>query len=237
MHDEQQRAVAEATANAPERPLVVAIDGPAGAGKSTVARGLAAKLGLRFLDTGAMYRAVTLLAIEAGIAPSDAPQLTALCEDLELDFDPAGQVVVDGRCLEPEIRRADVTGHVSEVSAQPGVRAAIVARQQEFGRRWEGLVAEGRDTTTVVFPDASHRFYLDASPAERARRRALELGVPDEVDRIQAEIELRDGKDSGRAHSPLIHGDGVELVQTDGLEAEGVIEALLELVRGGGVQP
>ena len=237
MQDEQQNAAAKATASPPERPLVVAIDGPAGAGKSTVARGLAAALGLRFLDTGAMYRAITLLAIEAGIAPSDGAALTALTESLELDFDQDGRVVVAQRCLEPAIRRGDVTGHVSEVSAHPGVRAAVVARQQEFGRRWDGLVAEGRDTTTVVFPDASHRFCINATPAERARRRALELGVPEEVARIQAEIELRDGKDSGRKHSPLVHGAGVELVQTDGLEAGGVIEALLELVRGGGVEP
>ena len=214
-----------------EQPLVIAIDGPAGAGKSTVARGLAAELGLRFLDTGAMYRAITLLAREAGIAPGDGPALAALSERAVLDFDLDGFVHADGRALEPEIRAESITAEVSEVSAHPAVRAAIVARQQDFGQSWEGLVAEGRDTTTVVFPEARFRFYLDASAGERARRRAAELGLPEEAERIQAEIEARDAYVSGRAHSPLHLGDGVIHVDTGALAPEEVVACLLERVR------
>lgn len=213
------------------RPLVVAIDGPAGAGKSTVARGLAARLGLRFLDTGAMYRAVTLLGLEAGLDPGDGAGLARLAAGTALDFDADGRVVVGDRQLEPDIRSAAVTAAVSEVSAHAAVREAVVARQQAFGRAWEGLVAEGRDTTTVVFPDAPFRFYLDASPAERARRRAAELGTPEAVDAIRADIERRDAHDSGRAHSPLRRAAGVEALSTDDLDAEGVVAALLARIR------
>jgi len=212
-------------------PLVIAIDGPAGAGKSTVARGLAAALGLRFLDTGAMYRAVTLLAHEASIPDSDGAALMLLARDVKLDFDQEGRIQVAGRSLEPAVRSSDVTSSVSEVSAHAGVREAVVARQQEFGREWEGLVAEGRDTTTVVFPDARFLFYLDASAAERARRRAAELGIPDEATRIQREIEARDAYDSGREHSPLHLGEGVTLVGTDGLGPDDVMAKLLDIVR------
>lgn len=213
--------------------LVIAIDGPAGAGKSTVARGLAKALGVRFLDTGAMYRAVTLLAREAGIDPGAGPELGALAARSKLDFDSDGHIRLGVRSLEPEIRSESVTAQVSEVSAQPEVRAKIVARQQEFGAQWEGLVAEGRDTTTVVFPDARFRFFLDASPAERARRRAVELGIPEQAERIQAEIEARDAYDSGREHSPLRLGSDVIHVDTDGHTPEEVVAQLLELVEAG----
>ena len=209
------------------RPLVVALDGPAGAGKSTVARGLADELGVRFLDTGAMYRALTHLALERGIAPGDAEALTALAGEVVLDFDARGRVLADGVLLEPAVRSAEVTRAVSEVSAHGGVREAVVARQREFGRVWEGLVAEGRDTTTVVFPDAAHRFYLDASAAERARRRAAELGTPEDVAAIQADIERRDAYDSGRAHSPLRLGQGVTVIDTDGRTPGAVVALLL----------
>jgi cytidylate kinase len=217
--------------NHPDTPLVIAIDGPAGAGKSTVARGLAAALELRFLDTGAMYRAVTLLAHERGIADSDGAGLTELAREIELDFDGDGHIHIGERSLEPAVRSPDVTGSVSEVSAHAGVREAVVARQQQFGSEWEGLVAEGRDTTTVVFPKARFLFYLDASAAERARRRAAELGIPDEVQRIQREIEARDAYDSGREHSPLHLADGVTHVDTDGLGPDEVIAKLLGIVR------
>jgi len=213
--------------------LVIAIDGPAGAGKSTVARGLARALGLRFLDTGAMYRAVTLLASEAGIDPGAGPELGALAARSKLDFDNEGRIHVGARVLEPEIRSEGVTAAVSEVSAQPEVRMEIVARQQELGELWDGLVAEGRDTTTVVFPRARFRFYLDASPRERARRRALELGIPEQADRIQTEIEARDAYDSGREHSPLRLGEDVVHVDTDGRTPEEVVAHLLALVETG----
>lgn len=206
------------------------MDGPAGAGKSTVARGLAQALGIRFLDTGAMYRALTHLALERGIAPSDGARLGQLAREVQLDFDAAGTVLADGVCLEPAVRSAPVTRAVSEVSAHGAVREAVVARQQEFGTQWAGLVAEGRDTTTVVFPEAAFRFYLDASAGERARRRALELGTPDEVAAIQADIERRDAHDSGRVHSPLRIGPGVTVVDTDRMTPDEVIGVLLRIV-------
>ena len=213
-----------------QRPLVVALDGPAGAGKSTVARGLADKLGVRFLDTGAMYRALTHLALERGVAPGDGEALAALAAEVVLDFDAGGRVLADGELLEPAVRSAAVTRAVSEVSAHGGVREAVVARQREFGRAWEGLVAEGRDTTTVVFPNAAHRFYLDASAGERARRRAAELGTPEEVAAIQADIERRDAHDSNRVHSPLRLGEGVTVVDTDGLTPAEVVVRVLAIV-------
>ncbi len=211
-------------------PLVVAMDGPAGAGKSTVARGLAEALGVRFLDTGAMYRALTHLALERGMPASDAVGLEALARQVVLDFDDQGLILADGQPLEPHVRSQAVTRAVSEVSAHGGVRKAVVARQQEFGRDWAGLVAEGRDTTTVVFPDAAFRFYLDASAGERARRRAAELGTPEDVAAIQADIERRDAYDSSRVHSPLRIGTGVTVVDTDRLRPEEVVGVLLEVM-------
>lgn len=218
------------SSQAARTPLVIAMDGPAGAGKSTVARGLAAELGVRFLDTGAMYRALTHLALERGIAPSDAAALGQLAREVRLDFDADGRIHADGVLLEPAVRSQPVTTHVSEVSAHGAVREAVVARQQEFGREWTGLVAEGRDTTTVVFPDAAYRFYLDASARERARRRAGELGTPERVAEIQADIERRDAYDSGRTHSPLRKAEGVLVVDTDRLGPSEVVGVLLEIV-------
>ena len=213
--------------------MILAIDGPAGAGKSTVAREVARALGLVYLDTGAMYRAVTLVALERGIDPARGDDLGRLADELELAFDEDGRITIDGRSGEPAIRSARVTAAVSAVSAHPEVRRAIVRRQRELGRRGAGLVAEGRDTTTVVFPDADFKFYLDASPAERARRRALEIGAPDRAHVIRREIEERDRIDSSRAHSPLRVAPDAIVIQTDGLDAPAVVERVLERVRAG----
>jgi cytidylate kinase len=213
--------------------MILAIDGPAGAGKSTVAREVARALGLVYLDTGAMYRAVTLVALERGIDPARSYELGRLADQLELAFDEDGRITIDGRSGEPAIRSAKVNAAVSTVSAHPEVRRAIVRRQRELVRRGAGLVAEGRDTTTVVFPDADFKFYLDASPAERARRRALELGAPERADAIRREIEERDRIDSSRAHSPLRVAPEAIVIQTDGLEARAVVERVLERVRAG----
>ena len=207
------------------------MDGPAGAGKSTVARRVAAALGLTFLDTGAMYRAVTLAVLERDARPGDADACAALARALALDFDESGRIRIDGRPGEPAIRAQRVTRHVSTVSAHPGVRQAIVARQRELGARPPGVVAEGRDTTTVVFPDADHKFFLTASPEERARRRALELGTPGRVAEIQAEIEHRDALDSSRRDSPLVQVPEAIVIDTNGLDAKAVIERLLSVVR------
>lgn len=208
------------------------MDGPAGAGKSTVARRVAEALGLTFLDTGAMYRAVTLAVLERRAGPDDADACAAVARDVALDFDEDGRVRIDGRSGEPEIRGAEVTDRVSVVAAHPGVRAAVVARQRELGARPPGVVAEGRDTTTVVFPDADHKFFLTATPAERARRRAAQEGTPDAFERIRAGIERRDHLDSSRASSPLVQAPDAVRIDTDGLDVERTVAAVLAHVRG-----
>ena len=213
--------------------MIVAIDGPAGAGKSTVARALARKLGLRFLDTGAMYRAVALEVLRRGEEPASAQACGRVARELELAFGEGGRIRIDGRPGEPAIRSGEVTAAVSAVSAHREVRAAIVRRQRELAREWGGLVAEGRDTTTVVFPDAEHRFYLDASPAERARRRAHELGEPGREGEIRVEMECRDRLDSSRELSPLRLGEGVVRIDTNGLGPDEMVERVLAHLHGG----
>jgi len=210
--------------------MIIAIDGPAGAGKSTVAREVARALGVAYLDTGAMYRAVTLAALERGIDPADGEACGALASELDLTFDAGGRIHLDGRPGEPAIRSSEVSRSVSAVSAHPAVRRAIVHAQRALAAR-QSLVAEGRDTTTVVFPAADHKFFLTASESERARRRARELGEEHRVGAVRAEIERRDRLDSTRAHSPLVQAPDAQLVDTDGLEAAQVVERILALVR------
>jgi cytidylate kinase len=211
--------------------MIVAIDGPAGAGKSTVARALARELGLSFLDTGAMYRAVTWIVLERGIDPSDEVACAAVARSIRLDFDPAGAVRVDGRAGEPRVRADDVTQAVSHVAAHPAVRRVVVPMQREEARRRGGLVAEGRDVGTVVFPAADFKFYLDASPEVRAERRARELGRPELYGEILLAIRERDRLDMTRADSPLVRADDALLVDSDALDAAGVVRALLLAVR------
>ena len=214
--------------------MIIAIDGPAGVGKSTVARRVAAALGLFFLDTGAMYRAVTLVALERGIAPEDAEACARVTRELDLDFDSEGRISIDGAPGEPAIRSERVTRAVSVVAAHPGVRRAIVQLQRAFADHSDGLVAEGRDTTTVVFPRADHEFYLDATREERARRRALEQGSVERAGEILPELERRDRLDSSREHSPLVRAADAVVIDTTGLSADDVVRAVLEHVHSGG---
>ena len=207
---------------------VIAIDGPAGAGKSTVARALAARLGLEYLDTGAMYRAVTLAAMRRGIDTADLDRVAKLAEDVRLEVGEHG-VLVDGFDATTGIRSREVTTAVSAVAANSGVRAELVRRQRRWADERGGGVLEGRDIGSVVFPDAELKLYLTASPRVRAERRVAEAGG--DVDEIEAAIERRDHHDSSRTDSPLVEADGSIVVDTTGLSIDEVlarIEQLLE---------
>ena len=207
---------------------VIAIDGPAGAGKSTVARALAARLDLEYLDTGAMYRAVTLAAMRRGIDTADLDRVAELAQELSLEVGEHG-VLVDGIDATTEIRSREVTAAVSAVAANSSVRAELVRRQRQWANQRDGGVLEGRDIGSVVFPDAELKLYLTASPRVRAERRVAESGG--NVDEMAASIERRDHFDSSRSDSPLVKADGSIVVDTTGLSIDEVltrIEQLLE---------
>jgi cytidylate kinase len=209
---------------------VVAIDGPAGAGKSSASRGLAARLGFAYVDTGSMYRAVGVLASERGIALDDDPALERLIDGLRIES--AGErLVVDGRDLSDAVRTAAAGELASRVSTRPVVREHLVALQRTLGREAD-VVMEGRDIGTVVFPDAGLKIFLTASPEERARRRARELAARGEVAderQLAADIARRDQRDSGRAHSPLKPAPDAVIVDTSGLDLPAVVARLTML--------
>lgn len=215
---------------------IIAIDGPAGSGKSTTARMLAARLGYTYLDTGAMYRAVTWFALKAGIDLSDGDKLGEVARKMPLEFkteNEVNRVLVGEHDVTTEIRSVEVTKHVSEVSAHKPVREAMVARQQKMARNGS-IVAEGRDTTTVVFPKADIKIYLDADTRTRARRRLLDLthvGVTTTVDEQEADIIRRDKHDSGRTHSPLTKAKDAITIDTSNLTIEGQVDQIIALIR------
>jgi cytidylate kinase len=211
--------------------MVVAIDGPAGAGKSTVARGVARALGFTYLDSGAMYRCVALAAIDRGIDVDDGERLGEMAWALGIDFD-GDSIRLDGKPVEGRIRAPEVTVAASRVSVHPQVRQAMVKRQRELIAAGN-YVAEGRDIGTVVSPDSPLKVFLTASERERARRRSDETGQS--VDDVRQEIEDRDRRDRGRAHGALREaGDAVSLDTTD-LTPEQVVERIVELARERGV--
>ncbi len=220
------------------RQPLVAIDGPAGAGKSTVTRAFAERMGLIYLDTGAMYRSVTWLVQKSGVDPIDAAAIEPLLQSLDLQLRSlpgrGQQVLVNGEDVSEAIRSPEVTGAVSGVAAHRCVRQALTAQQKTMGARG-GLVAEGRDIGTAVFPDADLKVFLTATVGERARRRALDLkqrGFPvPERSVLEAQIAERDHLDSTREEAPLVQAkDAVELV-TDGMSIDAVIEALVTQFR------
>lgn len=216
--------------------IVVAIDGPAGAGKSTIARQLAVLLGFTYLDSGAMYRCVALRAVEAGVAPDQADDVGALAESSAIDFAPGSpqRVLLDGRDVTEAIRTPEISALASRVSVHPRVRRAMVARQRALGADG-GVVMEGRDIGSVVFPDAALKVFLTASPEERARRRRLELetrgAAPEHLDGVLAEILERDLRDTSRADSPLVCADGAVTVLTDGKSPSELVDELGALAR------
>jgi cytidylate kinase len=211
--------------------MVIAIDGPAGAGKSTVARGVAEALGFTYLDSGAMYRCVALAALRKGIDVGDGEALGELAWGLDIRFE-SGSVRLDGRAVEGEIRGPEVTISASQVSVHPQVRQAMVKRQRELIAAGN-YVAEGRDIGTVVSPDAPLKVFLTASGEERARRRARETGEP--AAGVLEQIEVRDRRDSTREHGALrLAPESVELDTTD-LSAEQVVERVVELARERGL--
>ena len=222
-------------------PLLVAIDGPSGAGKSTVARALAASLGVPYIDTGAMYRAVGLAARDAGIslpiADSDRVVRIAEAGRIGLAESPAGlRVSWNGRDVTADIRRPEISLYASAVSAIPGVRRRLVAEQQRLGRE-RGGVLEGRDIGTHVFPETPHKFFLTASAEARAARRAQELearGTPRPYAEVFEEMVRRDRDDSSRADSPLTLDDRYTLVDSTGKSPEEVVAEIERRVRGDG---
>jgi cytidylate kinase len=207
---------------------VVAIDGPSGAGKSTVARGVADALGLEVLDTGAMYRAVTLAVLESGTDATDAAACAAVAARVRLE--PRGATtLLDGRDVSAEIRSDPVTALVSTVSAHPAVRAVLVEQQRAWVAARGAGVVEGRDIGTVVFPDAAVKVYLTASDAERARRRRDEVNLDGtlSVDDVRVELDRRDRLDSTRSTSPLrVAPDALHLDTTGRPVAEVVAEVV-----------
>jgi len=223
--------------------LRIAIDGPAGAGKSTVARSVAAKLGYTYIDTGAMYRAIAWKGLQAGVAEDDTASLVRLAEETSIEFelqpDGSQRILVDGEDATEVIRSPEVTRLSSPVSAIPGVRQALVRRQQHLGARG-GVVMEGRDIGTVVLPDAEVKVFLTASPLERARRRWLELrekGIAVSLEEVLSQQEERDARDSSRSHSPLKPAQDAVVLNTDGLGVDQVVEHIIALARGAGDCP
>jgi len=216
---------------------VIAVDGPAGAGKSSASRGLAARIGFAHVDTGAMYRAVGVIAAERGIAPDDAEALGRLAADLAFALGPDGRLVVDGRDLESAIRRPEAGDLASRVSTHARVRERLVAAQRRFaGTR--GLVMEGRDIGTVVFPDASLKFYLTADPPTRAARRAAEMraaGVAVDEGALAHELAERDRRDAEREHSPLRAAPDAVLIDTTAIGLDAVIAGMERAARERGL--
>jgi cytidylate kinase len=205
---------------------VIAIDGPAGSGKSTVAKAVATRLGLAYLDTGAMYRAIAFEAMRRGIDPADAGPVATLAREVDLAV--GEKVLVDGVDATIEIRSPEVTRAVSTVAANPAVRQELVARQREWVKAHDGAVVEGRDIGTVVFPSADLKVYLTADDQERASRRSKEM-LDLQYDQVAADIARRDHIDSTRPASPLSVADDAVRIDTTGRDIETVVEEVQTL--------
>ena len=213
--------------------IVVAIDGPAGAGKSTLARRVAARLGYLYIDTGAMYRAVAVAALREGIALDDALKLEQLALACEIDLTGDARVLLDGADVSEAIRRPEVSQAASKVSAVAGVRRAMVNQQRRLGAT-HSVVMEGRDIGSVVFPEARVKIFLDADPAARATRRVIELrqkGMPADAAEVEREMRERDERDRSRTEAPLRQAPDAVYLDSTALTPDEVVEAVLRIAR------
>ena len=213
---------------------VIAIDGPGGAGKSTIAKLLAKKLNYLHLDTGAMYRAVTLAAINENIDFDDKEKLIKLAKKISITFNKNGEIILNDKNVSQEIRSSEVNAHVSKIAAVKGVRKVLVEKQQNLAQK-NRVVMDGRDITTVVLPEAEHKFFLTASLAERAKRRYQEMRSKNndaDLEEIKKSIARRDKLDSEREHSPLKKAEDAVLIDTTELSIDEVLKKMISLIEG-----
>lgn len=217
-----------------EKRVIIAIDGPGGAGKSTLARRVAKRLGYLYINTGAMYRAVALWALRLNVELTDMHRLEQLAKEADIQLDPAsGNISLNNEDITEAIRDEQVSAAASKVSAVPGVRRALLRIQRGMALE-TSVVMEGRDIGSVVFPKAQVKIYLDANPEERARRRSVELqsrGATADTANVAADLNRRDRQDRERAEAPLVQAPDAELVDTTGLSIEEVEEVILSLIR------
>ena len=221
---------------APDSGVVVAIDGPAASGKGTVAQRVAGRLGFHYLDSGALYRLVALQALATGTRTDDGDALAALARDLDVRFD-GERIELTGRDVTDALRDEPVSAAASRVAVHPGVRAALYQRQRAF-RRAPGLVADGRDMGTVVFPEASVKVFVTASAEERARRRALQLaakGIDVNIQSLLREIQERDTRDANRAAAPLVPARDAAILDTTGMTIDAAVAAVLARCKAAGI--
>jgi cytidylate kinase len=211
---------------------VITVDGPAASGKGTIATGVAQALGYHQLDSGSLYRLVALAALDAGVTPDDEARLAPIAENLDVTFG-SGRIVLQGRDVTDRIRREDMSSAASRVAVHPAVRTALVGRQRAF-RQPPGLVADGRDMGTVVFPDATLKVFLTASQEERAGRRykqLIEKGISSTLESLLRDIRERDARDAGRAIAPLAAAADAVVLDTTGMTIAAAIQFVLDRYR------